>query len=105
MIAKLITLSVPTMAIISGHCYAGGFFLALAHDFRVMKQGSGVICVSEINIGFTLPPAFNAILKAMLPVQTVRHAVLGPKILPSEGLGMQILSGLFNSDQELDALV
>ena len=51
LLAKLMTLNVPTMAVINGHAYAGGLILALAHDFRIMKQNSGVLCLSEINIG------------------------------------------------------
>jgi enoyl-CoA hydratase/carnithine racemase len=51
LLAKLMTLNVPTMAVINGHAYAGGLILALAHDYRIMKQNSGVLCLSEINIG------------------------------------------------------
>jgi enoyl-CoA hydratase/carnithine racemase len=66
--AKLITLNVPTMALISGHCYAGGVMLAMAHDFRIMREGSGVLCLSELNLGKTLPPAFDKICKSTMPM-------------------------------------
>ena len=42
---RLMTLSVPSMAVINGHAYAGGLILALTHDFRVMAKGKKRICL------------------------------------------------------------
>ncbi len=33
---KLLTLNVPTLCLMNGHSYAGGLFLSLCHDFRII---------------------------------------------------------------------
>ena len=47
LLAKVLALNVPTMCIMNGHAYAGGFLFGLCHDFRVLKNG-GRVCLSEI---------------------------------------------------------
>ena len=58
MLAKLLSFPMPTICVIHGHTYAGGLIFALCHDFKVIREGSGKLCLSEINIGRTLPPAY-----------------------------------------------
>ena len=45
----------PTMAIVSGHAFAGGMLLALAHDFRTMRSDKGFMCLSELNLDLPVP--------------------------------------------------
>ena len=47
---KLLTLNVPTLCLMNGHSYAGGLFLALCHDFRIITT-KGKICFTEILVG------------------------------------------------------
>ena len=48
----------------NGMTIAGGLLFALMHDFRIMKDdGKAFVCLSEINIGVSLTPAFGAIVK------------------------------------------
>lgn len=65
--ARFLSLPIPTLCVISGHCYAGGLFLALCHDFRIMRSGSGRLCLSEINVGLPLPPSYNAVCTELMP--------------------------------------
>lgn len=65
---RILTLSIPSMAIMNGHAYAGGLILALTHDFRVMAKGKSKICLSELNLGMPLPPAYVAYCHSTLPV-------------------------------------
>lgn len=44
---------VPTIAAINGHCFAGGFVLAQACDYRVMTDGSSRnawLCMNEVSM-------------------------------------------------------
>lgn len=72
------------MAIINGHCYAGGFIFALCHDFRVMREGSGRLCLSEITVGLPLPEAYNEICSSLMPRQITRELVMGRAISTDE---------------------
>lgn len=48
---------VPTIAAINGHCYAGGFMLSLACDYRVMTDGTSRnawLCMNEVSLVFSL---------------------------------------------------
>ena len=58
-----------TVAVMNGHSYAGGLFLALLHDFRIMNANYGYACLSEVNIGVPIPEGFAAIAKHTLPAQ------------------------------------
>jgi acetyl-CoA carboxylase carboxyltransferase component len=43
---------VPTIAAVNGHCFAGGYILAMACDYRVMTDGSkrnAWICMNEVS--------------------------------------------------------
>jgi len=50
-----------------GHSYAGGLIFAMCHDFRIMKAQSGKLCLSELNVGLTLPPAYMTLLAELMP--------------------------------------
>src|SRR5262249_43222476 len=49
----------PVVGAIGGHAFAGGAFLALACDFRVMADGDYGFAINEINFGAVLPPAIR----------------------------------------------
>lgn len=50
-----------TISFLAGHCYAGGMLFALAHDYRVMREDRGFLCLPEIDLGFPLAPGMYAI--------------------------------------------
>ena len=79
---RIMTLSIPSLAVLNGHAYAGGLILALAHDFRVMAKGKKRICLSELNLGLPLPPAYVAYCTATLPIQTFRKLHYGEAYTP-----------------------
>jgi len=76
---RMLTFPMPTLAVVTGHAIAGGLFWALCHDFRVMKDKSGIVWLSEINIGFPIPEGFAAITKHLLPSNVSRELILGGK--------------------------
>jgi enoyl-CoA hydratase/carnithine racemase len=50
LVARFMSLPIPTVAAINGHAFAGGCLLALAQDYRVMKTEKGFICMNEIDM-------------------------------------------------------
>jgi len=65
---RVLTYPMPTIAAINGHAFAGGAFLAFAHDFRFMRSDRGWICLPEVDINMTLGPVFSAIARRAVPL-------------------------------------
>ena len=98
---RIMTLSIPSFAVMNGHAYAGGLILALCHDFRIMAKGKKRICLSELNIGLPLPPAYTAYCTSTLPIQTFRKLHWGEAYGPEEALKDNVVNDLY--DTEVDA--
>ena len=69
-------LSLPTIACITGHCIAGGAFLASVMDFRLMRADRGWFAFTEIDV--KIPPSPKLYLMGdLLPnKQAVRELLL-----------------------------
>lgn len=76
---RLTMLPIPTVAAINGHAFAAGAFLALACDYRLIREDRGWICVSEVDVGVPISAPMMNLLKAKLPANTARDAVLSGK--------------------------
>jgi enoyl-CoA hydratase/carnithine racemase len=76
---RLLLLPFPTVAAINGHAFAGGAFLALSLDYRVMREDRGWISISEVDVGVPIPAPMMEILHTKLSATTVRDAVLTGK--------------------------
>ncbi|CAH7666965.1 ClpP/crotonase-like domain-containing protein [Phakopsora pachyrhizi] len=72
---KLLTFPIPTVAAINGHAYAGGFILALCHDYRLMKdnltKGKAAMTMNEIEFGVEVSMPLVGIVEAKLPSRLV----------------------------------
>ena len=64
------------MAVINGHAVAGGLAFALAHDFRIMHTDANV-GLSEIKNGFPILRSYLALIKATVPIYTLRELIFG----------------------------
>lgn len=66
MLARVLTLPVPTAAAVVGHAFGAGAMLALAHDFRVMRADRGFFCFPEVDIRIPFTPGMAALIQAKL---------------------------------------
>jgi len=76
---RMVMLPFPTVAAINGHAFAGGAFLALSLDYRLMREDRGWICISEVDAGVPIPASMMDILHAKLLPAIARDAVLTGK--------------------------
>ena len=76
---RMLMLPFPTVAAVNGHAFAGGAFMALSCDYRIMREDRGWICISEVDAGVPLPQGMMEFLRLRLPTNTVRDAVLTGK--------------------------
>ncbi|MBW2314031.1 MAG: enoyl-CoA hydratase/isomerase family protein [Deltaproteobacteria bacterium] len=76
MFARFLGFTLPTVAAMNGHAFAGGGMMALGHDFRVMRSDRGYFCLPEADIGMPLTPGMNALITAKLPKVTAHEAII-----------------------------
>ncbi|XP_071938061.1 enoyl-CoA delta isomerase 2, peroxisomal-like [Coffea arabica] len=108
LVADLISLPMPTIAAITGHAAAAGLMLAVSHDYITMRSDKGVLYMSELDIGMTLPDYFNAIFRSKIGSPSARRALLlrASKVRAEEAAGMGIIDSVHSNGMEtLEAAV
>lgn len=70
LLARVLTLPIPTAAAVVGHAFGAGAMLAIAHDFRVMRNDRGYFCFPEVDIRIPFTPGMNALIQAKLTPQS-----------------------------------
>ncbi|MDT7572917.1 MAG: Delta3-Delta2-enoyl-CoA isomerase [Actinomycetota bacterium] len=73
--ARVLAMPLPTVAAITGHCYAAGAMLSVAHDMKVMRADRGYWCLPEVDLGLPFTPGMNALLVAKLPKRTAHESM------------------------------
>jgi enoyl-CoA hydratase/carnithine racemase len=88
----------PTIALINGHAFAGGFMLAMYHDYRVFNPSRGFLCLNELDLGVPLQPAMSSVFRQKLSPQVYKLMVLEAKRFSGkealEGGIVDILGGM-----------
>jgi len=75
LMARLLTLGVPSIAVLQGHTFAAGAMLALAHDCRIMREDRGYFCLPEVNVGIPFTPGMSALIQARLSPKVAHEAM------------------------------
>ena len=75
MLRRVLTLPVPTVCAINGHCFAAGAMLALACDYRVMRTERGFFCLPEVDINIPFTPGMSALIQSKLSPRTALDAM------------------------------
>jgi enoyl-CoA hydratase/carnithine racemase len=53
---RVMSLNAPSVCLLNGHALAGGFMLAMSHDYRLCVDSNSVkLGMTEINLGMTIP--------------------------------------------------
>jgi enoyl-CoA hydratase/carnithine racemase len=76
LLARVLSLPMPTVAAVNGHAFAAGAMLALAHDFRVMRADRGYFCLPEVDLKLPFTPGMSALVQARLPKQVAHEAMV-----------------------------
>ncbi|MCV7285603.1 enoyl-CoA hydratase/isomerase family protein [Mycolicibacterium wolinskyi] len=69
LLARFLTLPIPTAAAVVGHAFGAGAMLAVAHDYRVMRADRGFFCFPEVDIRIPFTPGMAALIQAKLTPQ------------------------------------
>ncbi len=74
--ARLLVFGVPTVAALNGHAFGAGAVLALAHDYRVMREDRGYFCFPEVDLKLRFRPGMLALIQRRLSPAAFRDALL-----------------------------
>lgn len=89
LLARLLEFPAPVVSAINGHCFAAGAMMALAGDWRVMREDRGFFCLPEVDIGLVFVPGMNSLITRKLSGLAARDTMLtgnrlgGPEALTS----------------------
>ncbi|KAF0846991.1 enoyl-CoA hydratase/isomerase family protein [Nocardia caishijiensis] len=75
LLARVLTLPMPTAAAIDGHAFGAGAMLALAHDYRVMRADRGFFCFPEAELRIPFTNGMAALIQAKVPPKTAIAAM------------------------------
>ncbi|HUT51751.1 MAG TPA: enoyl-CoA hydratase/isomerase family protein [bacterium] len=102
MLYRVFTYPKPVVAAINGHAFAGGLFLALCADWRVMREDRGWMCIPEIDLGLDLPPGNIALIEqAIGRRQTEVLSLSGTRLSAAEALKIGMIDETAPADQVL----
>lgn len=102
---RLIHLNIPSLCVFNGRVAAGGAFLGLCHDFRIMNAAEGSVCLTELLFGQHLVMSLSAVLKAKLAPTVVTKLEMAVKLKPLEALKDGIISDLYTDSDDLNLKV
>ncbi len=93
--SQVLTLPVPTVAAINGHAFGGGSMLAIAHDFRVMREDRGFFCFPEVDIHIPFTDGMAALIQAKLtPAAAVESMTTGRRYGGPDALATGIVDAV-----------
>ncbi|HYG99820.1 MAG TPA: enoyl-CoA hydratase/isomerase family protein [Terriglobales bacterium] len=101
---RILRMPKPVVGALAGHAYAGGAFLALACDVRVMAEGDFGFALNEINFGAVLPPALRrALINTVGAREATRMILTGDSVKPGRALEIGLADEVVPIGQVLDA--
>ncbi|XP_059298957.1 enoyl-CoA delta isomerase 2, peroxisomal-like [Lycium ferocissimum] len=93
LVSDFMSLPIPTIAAVTGHAAAAGLMLAMSHDYVTMRSDKGVVYMSELDIGMTLPDYFMALIRGKVGSAGARRSLVlkAAKIRAEEAVKMGIV--------------
>lgn len=102
--ARVLTLPVPTVAAVNGHAFGAGAMLAMAHDYRVMREDRGYFCFPEVDIHIPFTPGMNALVTSKLTPRTALDAMAtGRRYGGGEAAAVGLVDGSASADELAEA--
>jgi enoyl-CoA hydratase/carnithine racemase len=97
--AHVLTLPVATAAALNGHAFGAGAMLAMAHDYRVMRDDRGYFCFPEVDIRIPFTPGMAALIQAKLtPAAAVASMTTGRRFGGADALQFAIVDATARED-------
>src|SRR6478735_7021214 len=99
LLARVLTLPIPTAAALNGHSFGAAAMLAMAHDFRVMRADRGYFCFPEVDIRIPFTPGMAALIQAKLtPQAAVAVMTTGRRFGGAEAAAIGLVDAVAEED-------
>ncbi|MGW4325198.1 enoyl-CoA hydratase-related protein [Nocardia sp. NPDC004573] len=106
LLARMLTLPVPTVAALPGHAFGAGAMLAIAHDYRVMRADRGFFCFPEVDIHIPFTPGMAALIQAKLtPKSAVASMTTGRRFGGTDAAALDIVDATAAEGAVIDTAV
>lgn len=103
--ARLLEFSMPTMCIFNGNAIAGGYILGLCHDYRIMNESVGAICLSELKLGLALPYPYMVVCRAKLDQSILTRLACAITVKQPEALKDQLIDSTYANVDDLQTQI
>ena len=94
---ELDTLGKPTIALVHGACFGGGFALAACCDILLAEKES-FFAVPELRLGFSPGPVTPYFLRGLGPRHLRRYLISGERFSAADGLRMGLVHEIYDGD-------
>lgn len=74
-VGRLLWFPVPVVSVVNGHAFGLGAMIALASDYKVMREDRGYFCLPEVDLGMTLTYRMNALVCGKLSGAVLRDVL------------------------------
>lgn len=99
---KIDRFPMPTICLLNGHAFAGGFMVAMYHDYRIQNPEKGYLCINELEFGVPLQTEMMSIFREKLTPTVFRNVVLeAHRFGGKQSLQSGIVDGLGGIDEVL----
>lgn len=106
LLARILTLPVPTVAALNGHTYGAGAFLAVAHDHRIMRTDRGYFCFPGVTLGANYAAASVEMIRSRLSAQLAHHVlVTGQRYSGPDALAAGLVDAIADEHQLLPTAI
>jgi len=104
LLARILTLPVPTVAAVNGHAFGAGAMFAMAHDWRIMRADRGYFCFPEVDINIPFTPGMAALIQAKLTARSAVDAMTtGKRYAGPDALAIGLVDATADEAGLLDA--
>ncbi|MFJ9390074.1 enoyl-CoA hydratase-related protein [Nocardioides sp. NPDC101246] len=94
LLARILVLPVPTVTAINGHAFGAGAMLAIAFDWRIMREDRGFFCFPEVDIQIPFTPGMAALIQAKLTPRAATDSMTTGRRFPGpDALAAGIVDG------------
>ncbi|WP_405495542.1 enoyl-CoA hydratase-related protein [Nocardia sp. NBC_00511] len=106
LLARMLTFALPTVAALPGHAFGAGAMLAVAHDFRVMREDRGYFCFPEADIRIPFTRGMAALIQGKLtPKSAIASMTTGRRFGGPDALAYDLVDAIAEQAAVLETAI